>query len=477
MGSDPTWRAGRSAPITSRAPPSDVTPFTAVRRLLPILLTLLLVGVGACGSRAEEGDDGALSDAPSTAPDDDAPDDDAITPASAQIGTVDNPCSSEVAGTVPDGVPGVSDDTIRIGVISDRQNPTVPLPTVGIEESIQAFVDFCNEAGGVDGRQLDLVTYDSEIVATDDVTKLACADDLFALVGTGSVQDQLGVETREGCGLIEVGAYAATPERAESTNFFQPLPAEHDDELNVGPCLRIAEEHPDAVKRAAIVYTDLRPAARRAEKWVEACEAEAGFDFVVNQPIAFGETNFGPLVQQMKDTGAEYFTMVSSSSEALAVLRELETQGIEPEVIDLGAQYYEIDFGAQPEVDGALVTTGNVPFSEADQTPALGLYVDLMAEAGAPHSTLGVAAFSAGMLFATAVDSLDGELTRESLVEALSGIHEWDGGGMHTTTDPGTGAANPCFLYVRVEDGDFVRDFPDEGFSCDPDTIATVAEG
>lgn len=450
-----------------------------MRRLVVALVVAVLVA-GGCGSRADEGDDPPDDTALSATDPTEAAaatGEAAITPASEAIGTLDNPCSGEVAGTVPADTPGVTDDTIRIGVISDKENPTVPLPTVGIEESVQAFVDFCNTAGGVDGRRLELVTYDSEIVATDDVTKEACDDDLFALVGSGSVQDQLGVETREACGLVEVGAYAATPERAESADFFQPLPAEGNEELNVGPCRHIAEEHPEAVTKAAIVYTDLRPAARRATKWVEACEREAGFDFVVQYPVAFGETNFGPLVQQMKDTGARYFTMVSSSGEALAVLRELEVQGVELDVVDLGAQYYEIDFGAQDVVDGAVVTTGNVPFSEADETPTLALYMDLMEEAGAPHSTLGVAAFSAGMLFATAVDSLDGDLTRADLVDALSGIHEWDGGGMHSTTDPGTGAANPCFMYVRVEGGDFVRDFPDEGFSCDPDTIAPVADG
>ena len=445
--------------------------------LLPLLATVLLLVAGGCGSRADEDEsspDEGLGTETTAATEPEAT---AITPQSDMFGTADNPCGSETAGTVPADTPGVSEDTIRIGVISDKENPTVPLPTVGIEESVQAFVDFCNEAGGVDGRQLDLVTYDSAIVATDDVTKQACDDDLFALVGSGSVQDQLGVETREGCGLIEVGAYAATPERAESTNFFQPNPAEDNTQLNVGPCQHIAEEFPDAVTRAAIVYTDLRPAARRAEKWVEACEREAGFDFLVQYPLPFGETNLGPLVEQIQENDIGYFTMVSSSSETLGVLDELATQGVEVEVIDLGAQYYEEAFGQEEVADGALVTTGNVPFVEADTSPALTYYLDAMEDAGAPHSTLGVAAFSAGLLFATAVDSLDGDLTRESLVEALSGIHEWDGGGLHSTTDPGNGTANPCFLYVRVEDGEFVRDHPDEGFSCDPSTIATVADG
>ncbi|CAN5536204.1 hypothetical protein BH24ACT4_BH24ACT4_18210 [soil metagenome] len=46
-----------------------------------------------------------------------------------------NPCSGEASeGEAPTDTPGVTDDTVRIGVISDKENPAVPLPTVGIED-------------------------------------------------------------------------------------------------------------------------------------------------------------------------------------------------------------------------------------------------------------------------------------------------------------------------------------------------------
>ncbi|HEX8779578.1 MAG TPA: ABC transporter substrate-binding protein, partial [Nocardioides sp.] len=164
-----------------------------VALLLALLLALTAVG---CGSRVDDADgdggDGAdenLSADDTTAPqgEDDGGDNGDLTPESEQLGTIDNPCGGDAAeGELPADTPGVTEDTIRIGVISDRENPAVPLPTVGIEEAVKAFVELCNEAGGINGRTLELETYDSMITATDDVTKQACADDLFALVGTGS---------------------------------------------------------------------------------------------------------------------------------------------------------------------------------------------------------------------------------------------------------------------------------------------------
>jgi len=450
-----------------------------VALLLALLFALTAVG---CGSRADDADDGGgdenLSADETTAPEDDAGGGgDDLTPESEELGTIPNPCSGDAGeGELPADTPGVSEDAIRIGVISDRENPAVPLPTVGIEEAVKAFVEFCNEAGGINGRTLELETYDSMISATDDVTRQACADDLFALVGTGSVQDQLGIETKEGCGLPEVAAYGATTTRVESADFFTSVPGLSATNFNVGPCQWMAEEHPDAVTKVAMLYTDLPAAKVRGQQIVEGCTAEAGFEYVVEEGLPFGETNFGPVVEQMQDEGVQIFQMVSATSETLAVLREAQTQGIEFEVIDLGQQYYDVNFATEDVADGAYVLSNTAPFSEADANPTLRLYQEYLEKVDGVESTLGVQAFSAGLLFATAAQALGNDITREGLVSELEGITEWDGGGLNIIGSPGTNETSDCFLYLRVEGGEFVREHPDEGYDCDPSYIHTSDE-
>ncbi len=454
-----------------------------MRRVAPLLALLLALSAVGCGSRVDDadassggGDDLSAEDGSGDSDSDagggeggNGGDNGDLTPESAELGSIANPCSGEAAeGEVPADVPGVSEDTIRIGVISDRENPAVPLPTVGIEEAVKAFVAFCNAAGGINGRQLELETYDSMITATDDVTKQACNDDLFALVGSGSVQDQLGIETREGCGLVEVAGYSATSSRAQSEDWFTGVPGLDPTHYNVGPCQYMAERFPDAVKKAAMLYTDLPAASVRGQQVVEGCTAEAGFEYVVEEALAFGATDFGSVVEQMQEEGVQYFQMVSATSETLAVMREAETQGLEFEVIDLGQQYYDPNFGAEAVADGAFVLSNTAPFSEADSNPVLRLYQQFLEEVDGVQSTLGVQAFSAGLLFATAVDALGAEVTREGLVTELEGITEWDGGGLNLLGSPGTNETIDCFLYLRVEGGDFVREHPDEGYDCDP---------
>ena len=447
-----------------------------MRRVPLILLCLVALVVASCGSRTDTSADDSGLDASTTEGGSGGSDGAALGPDSAELGTIANPCSSEPGdGTAAADVPGVTDDSIRIGVISDRENPAVPLPTVGIEESMKAFVELCNDAGGIHGRQLDLQTYDSEISRTEEVTNAACRDDLFALVGTGSVQDQQGITTREGCGLPEVAAYSATSARAESADWFTPVPGLSSTQYNVGPCQHIAEQFPDAVKKAAMVYTDIPAASTRGRQIVDACTKEAGFDYVVEEAQAFGDNDFQALVSDMKSKGVKYFTMVSSSAETLALLDEIQTQGVDLDVIDLGQQYYDPAIAADASADGALVLTNTVPFSEADQTPILSLYLDYMDRVGAEDkaTSLGVQAFSAGLLFATAAEALGSDLTQDGLVTELRGITEWDGGGLHMVTDPGENVPQDCVLYLEVTGGEFARDFPDEGFECNPDFIYT----
>ncbi|WCO66157.1 ABC transporter substrate-binding protein [Iamia majanohamensis] len=447
-------------------------------RLLAATLAVLLLATAACGSRAETdeaGDQGLDAPTDEGGGGEDAGSGEVPTPESEELGTIANPCSDDaLEGETPADVPGVTDDTIRIGVISDRENPAVPLPTVGIEEAVKGFVEFCNAAGGINGRQIELQTYDSEISRTEEVTSAACRDDLFALVGSGSVQDQQGVTTREECGLPEVAAYSATSTRAESEDFFQPVVGTLSQYFNVGPCKYIAEQHPEAVKKAAIVYTDLPTASVRGAQIRDSCSAEAGIEYVVDAAQPFGDTDWTSLVSEMKQKDVKYFTMVSSSSETIGLLEEIQTQGLELEVIDLGQQYYDPAIAAASTTEGAHVLTNTVPFTEMEETPMLGLYDEWVREAGAGDdkiTSLGAQAFSAGLLWATAADAAGADLTRETLVSELEGITEWDGGGIQMTANPGENQHNECFLYMQIEGGEFVREFPDEGFECNPDDV------
>ena len=85
-------------------------------------------------------------------------------------------------------------------------------------------MQFCNSLGGINGRRLVLEHYDSKILNEGDAMKQACDDDIFALVGSGSVQDDQGAVTMVQCDLVEVAAYTATYVKGLSPRVFSPVP-------------------------------------------------------------------------------------------------------------------------------------------------------------------------------------------------------------------------------------------------------------
>jgi hypothetical protein len=98
-------------------------------------------------------------------------------------------------------------------VISDKAGQ-VKVPTASIEESMQAFVDWCNGLGGVNGRTLALTKIDSKLFNHLEATREACNAGVFAIVGSGSVTDNQGAQEMVDCGLVEVPGTPPPPPRA-----------------------------------------------------------------------------------------------------------------------------------------------------------------------------------------------------------------------------------------------------------------------
>ncbi len=155
-------------------------------------------------------------------------------------------------------------------MISDKSG-VVAVPTAGIDGSVDAFVQFCNSLGGIHGRKLVLVHYDSKILNEGEAMKQACDDGVFALVGSGSVQDDQGAVTMVQCGLVEVAAYTATYVKGLSPRVFSPVP-NPGTQYAVGPGKFIAKQFPDAVKKAGILWPNLPVGRTQAARQRDAFE-------------------------------------------------------------------------------------------------------------------------------------------------------------------------------------------------------------
>jgi ABC-type branched-subunit amino acid transport system substrate-binding protein len=446
-------------------------------RIVAAACVLALLASG-CGSRLEQDDlaqgDG-LGDAGTTV----APGGGDPGSGVPMFGTMEAPCGPAPDGFAPTASDeGVTADKIRIGVVSDRAGQ-VKVPTASIEESMKAFVNYCNDLGGINGRQLELETFDSALFATREAVVEACNAGLFALVGTGSVFDSDGAEASVDCGLPDIAGYTATARKTLAPNVITPVPNPPENNA-VGPARYIAEQYPDAVEHAAVVSSSQVEAAWNQAMRIRESWTTVGFDFQLVADTQLFQETYSAEAQRMKAAGIRFVTMVSETSETAKLLRDMRAQSFQPDVVSLGAQYYDPALLTEPASEGVYIELNTVPFEEADLVPAMRQFLDAYDTVGSSikPTALGVQSFSAGLLFAEAAKNAGADLTRESLVAEMRKINSWDGGGLHFETNPGDEVRSACMLLMQIRDGAFTRVHPAEPgtFACEDNYIAPISD-
>lgn len=399
------------------------------------------------------------------------------------FGDLDSPCGSgelSVEGSEAAGSP----DVLRIGVPNDRSSTIRPGLNRELWDTAVAFAAWCNEQGGIGGLPIELVDVDGKVLFVEDAMAGAC-NGAFMLVGGGLVQDNLEFSGKPGsdfhlCGLVDIPAFAASPQKADSNGQVQPLPRSAT-ELPRGSFASVVSVLPEAA-RMAVLWGQLP--TLEAFRNVASATAEAeGIEVVAELPYPItGQADWTPLAEQIIRSGAGSIYWVGEPTNLGSLLGPLRIQGWEGIVMGETNAYDQVFLdSAGADAEGAVVRLAFHSFEESDRWPAVADYQDLMAEyqPEGKVAMLGMQAMSAWLLFATAArecGQAEGVLSRACVLRAAEAVDDWTAGGLHVPTDPGPPgkAISPCGMLLVVRDGGFERLFPEiggpdddgDGFAC-----------
>jgi len=80
------------------------------------------------------------------------------------------------------------------------------------------------------------------------------------------------------------------------------------------------------------------------------------------------------------------------------------------------------------------------------------------------------------LLWATAAKQCGSTLTRQCMVNQLSKVHDWTGGGLHAATDPGGNHGPDCGMLLRLQGSKYVQIYPAKAgtFDCSPSYTVKV---
>jgi hypothetical protein len=381
---------------------------------------------------------------------------------SGDFGTLKGVCGAGDAKGATDL--GVTDTSLTVGTMSDPGSPVQPGLNQELFDSAEAFVGWCNAAGGILGRKLTLHKWDAKLTEVPPRMIDACRGD-FALVGNGEALDANGVDQRVKCSLPEIPTFDVSKVASTAPLSVQPLPNPDYTSGLYGPYRNIKEIDPEVTRHYGMISLQFQSVKDQGIKDRAAAE-HAGYTTVYYDELPLVVDNWRPYAQNLKNNGVQIFTMESSPQMIAALFKALNDIGYHPKYAVFNPNVYDPTFiaNAGNALSGTTIyaVTSFVPFELAESHPATKQYIDRLAKyaGGAKPKALGAQAWSAWLLFAESAKACGSNLTRDCLLQRARAAGSWTGGGLHAPSHPGSAdaPAGECFTLIKSAPSGFAVD-------------------
>ena len=371
-----------------------------------------------------------------------------------------------------DGVPGVTDDEIRVSVVGTRTNN--PLGTCILDcfaTGIEAYFDYVNDSGGVFGRRLVTEVIDDELgfnqqrnleVIADNDTLASFQATLLAL-GWGDLHDA-GVPTF-------VWNIDGT-QSVNRDNIFTNLVIGCTTCTQRGPPWLVSQA--GGSRLASLGYgisANSKVCAQALADSVEFYGADLGLEVAYfNDDIAYGLPNgIGPEVTQMVDAGVDFIVACMDLNAMLTLAQELERQGVRDQIKMLHPNSYDAGFVADAGslFDGDYVLALFAAFEYGVDSELSDAYHQWVPAHGGPVAEQTMVGWINADLFVTGLLEAGPAFSRQSMIDSLNRI-TYGADGLINPIDwsrqhnavvegvPDYDYEQECVSYVRMEGGGFV---------------------
>ena len=354
-------------------------------------------------------------------------------------------------------VRGVGAKTINIAVENDASNTIVPGLEVEFTQQATAFADWCNAAGGINGRKIVIDNRDAALFNVASQMTSACQSDFMA-VGGGYAIDSPGVPIREKCGLGQISAYVPSSASAMATLQVDPGGA-NTDSITAGWFGALTKAYPKAVKVAGMGSDDTPSDVQPETKSEFAAEAQGWkvVDFLL--PPTSVE-NWAPYVEQYQQKGVTALWPADTSGYFTPFAQAMTTAGYHPAFVLLAENFADASTEqavvANPSLPPIYAETQWWPLAQASQNPSTEELVTTMhkySKGDAIDFDDEISAES-WLLWAQSATACGAALTVTCVLNHAAATKNWDAGGIQApiaklTLSNENPQPSPCFAMLQ----------------------------
>jgi ABC-type branched-subunit amino acid transport system substrate-binding protein len=373
--------------------------------------------------------------------------------------------SGSGGGSGGSSAPGLTSSSVTVATVATISGP-VPGLFAGAVTGVQAYADYINSQGGINGRKLIVKVDDDAFSCAQEASDVTQSlPSVFAFVGSFTLNDACGVHALTGKSTPWL-AYGFGDALKSLPTYASPLPNNPTGFVN-GGFKWLKQKY--GVTTVGQLYSATGAAETQAAelKAIESVGIRKGYV----RGVGPTETDFSADVQRMKAAGVDFVVADLPASDAKILLTEIKQANFHPKLISDVALYGadSLQQLGNPQMANGVV--GPVSFGlflGQNTGPGISLmnkWVKKVPGAGSADLYT-VYGWSSAELFADALKAAGQNPTQQSLLSAVKGIHHFDTGGLLPIADVGTQTPPHCWTIFQVQNGAFAALHPSNAFDC-----------
>jgi ABC-type branched-subunit amino acid transport system substrate-binding protein len=379
------------------------------------------------------------------------------------------PPPPKVTGTISG--PGVTATTITVGQITTTSGP-VPGLFQDANDGLDAYAQYVNANGGIDGRKLKVIHADDAFDCNTYTQQLkSMSTKAFAMVGAITLNDTCGQAVLKAHpDLLDLQALVLSPVLYSVPNVFSPTPTPPGYSTTGYEWFKA--KFPNDITHTGTLIGG--PAEANAKEQMITAES-LGYKYVYQRVIGPIETNFTADILRMKREGVKIVDMGAVQVGTVAdFLQQARQQNFHFDAL-ISAPGYDahlLKLIGDP-ADANNILYAPLPYAmylgtDRATVPAVNTFLTWLDKAhpGESGSIYNVSAWGAGMLLVQAMAGAGSSVTPATVIKSLDGITSFDSGGLTAEFNPGQRIGAHCQLIAGVQNGAWKRIDPSSGFLC-----------